>query len=235
MLGKAVISRESEIKIEMRKASFGGDRSEAGRYAANIRWQNREGEQLKESGENTTTANLTDDERSLLQNYSDYRHESINFYLRTPNKWNATMPFKPRVAEEVETLKKIFKKLAVPTQKDSVLYRGVGVSKNKNFKVGDVFRDKGFASTSKNKNQALVFANDPNLRGESVLLEIRVPKGHKVLPMTESLTFHPDENEVLLKNGTKFKVVEIKKNAEPRKYGSKGIDRVIVEIVGESQ
>lgn len=53
------LPREAEIKIEMRKASFGGDRSEAGRYAANVRWQNREGEQLKESGENTTTPNLT--------------------------------------------------------------------------------------------------------------------------------------------------------------------------------
>jgi len=39
MLSKAVFSRESEIKIEMRKVSFGGDRSEAGRYAANVRWQ----------------------------------------------------------------------------------------------------------------------------------------------------------------------------------------------------
>jgi len=27
------------VMVEMRKASFGGDRSEAGRYAANIRWQ----------------------------------------------------------------------------------------------------------------------------------------------------------------------------------------------------
>jgi hypothetical protein len=39
MLLNTVFHRESEIKIEMRKASFGGDRSEAGRYAANIRWQ----------------------------------------------------------------------------------------------------------------------------------------------------------------------------------------------------
>jgi len=41
MLSKAVLSRESEIKIEMRKVSFSGDRSEAGRYAANVRWQGR--------------------------------------------------------------------------------------------------------------------------------------------------------------------------------------------------
>lgn len=43
------LPREKEIKIEMRKASFGGDRSEAGRYAANVRWQNSKGEELKES------------------------------------------------------------------------------------------------------------------------------------------------------------------------------------------
>ena len=41
MLANTVFHRESEIKIEMRKASFGGNRSEAGRYAANVRWQGR--------------------------------------------------------------------------------------------------------------------------------------------------------------------------------------------------
>lgn len=40
MLLKAVLPRKSEIKIEMRKVSFSGNRSEAGRYAANVRWQN---------------------------------------------------------------------------------------------------------------------------------------------------------------------------------------------------
>lgn len=49
MLFKTVLSRESEIKIEMRKASFGGDRSEAGRYAANIRWQRQRGESKSET------------------------------------------------------------------------------------------------------------------------------------------------------------------------------------------
>ena len=43
------LPRKAEIKIEMRKASFGGDRSEAGRYAANVRWQNKKGEELKGS------------------------------------------------------------------------------------------------------------------------------------------------------------------------------------------
>ena len=49
MLFKTVFPRESEIKIEMRKASFGGDRSEAGRYAANVRWQRQRGESKSET------------------------------------------------------------------------------------------------------------------------------------------------------------------------------------------
>ena len=49
MLFKTVLPRESEIKIEMRKASFGGDRSEAGRYAANVRWQRYRGESKGET------------------------------------------------------------------------------------------------------------------------------------------------------------------------------------------
>jgi hypothetical protein len=49
MLLNTVFHRESEIKIEMRKASFGGDRSEAGRYAANVRWQRQRGESKSET------------------------------------------------------------------------------------------------------------------------------------------------------------------------------------------
>lgn len=49
MLSKVALPRESEIKIEMRKASFGGDRSEAGRYAANVRWQRYRGESKGET------------------------------------------------------------------------------------------------------------------------------------------------------------------------------------------
>ena len=40
--GREVSGRAEEIRVEMRKASFGGDRSEAGRYAANVRWQGRD-------------------------------------------------------------------------------------------------------------------------------------------------------------------------------------------------
>jgi hypothetical protein len=49
MLLNTVFHRESEIKIEMRKASFGGNRSEAGRYAANVRWQRQRGESKSET------------------------------------------------------------------------------------------------------------------------------------------------------------------------------------------
>ena len=49
MLSKVVLRRESEIKIEIRKASFGGNRSEAGRYAANVRWQRQRGESKSET------------------------------------------------------------------------------------------------------------------------------------------------------------------------------------------
>lgn len=70
MLAKAVIPRESEIKIEMRKASFGGDRSEAGRYAANIRWQGHTKRELKEeqpkgSSSNPITQRLIDAQNNL--------------------------------------------------------------------------------------------------------------------------------------------------------------------------
>lgn len=50
MLSKVVLPRESEIKIEMRKASFGGNRSEAGRYAANVRWQGQEKKDQEQVG-----------------------------------------------------------------------------------------------------------------------------------------------------------------------------------------
>ena len=68
MLLKTVLPRESEIKIEMRKASFGGDRSAAGRYAANVRWQGQgKGEKDKKDFSLKTVAKRINDATASIR------------------------------------------------------------------------------------------------------------------------------------------------------------------------
>ena len=127
MLANTVFHRESEIKIEMRKASFGGDRSEAGRYAANVRWQggakqkpsNQEKFALKQSKEakndltrlaekhkektkrlpKSTETNLSDDALIALSHWEIAGLIDQNTFLRTGKTENLiTRNINPKIA-----------------------------------------------------------------------------------------------------------------------------------------
>lgn len=186
MLVKAVISRESEIKIEMRKASFGGDRSEAGRYAANIRWQ---GNIKKTPKQNPNFApnqslkakqdllrigakhdkkvgndgrDLTDSASLGLRHWVNRGTLDINTFLRT----NSTKNLMYGNIDEKKALKDIkidsqrmldcWDELKEKTEEEIVVFRGLATKKSETFKVGSVISDKGWQSTTTDP----VFATD---------------------------------------------------------------------------
>jgi hypothetical protein len=81
--------------------------------------------------------------------------------------------------------------------------------------AGAVFRDKGYVSTSK----------DPNVFGGDVLMEVRVPKGKKVIDLNHtSGSAFEHEHEVLLPRNTQFKIVS-------DSMASNGKRKIIVEVV----
>jgi len=182
---------------------------------------------------------MTVEERTTVRSYAGMDYENINQYLRGTFVGFTTSPkaaelFRERTESDAKEMTDLYDKISVPLEENTTVFRGISVPKSKKFKVGSKFTDKGFSSTSTSPIEASSFATGRTDNGDdgvvrsSVLLEIRIPKGRKVLPMGKRLSSYHDENEILLKNSTKFMVVEIKKTPN-----DKIKERVVVEVVGD--
>lgn len=81
---------------------------------------------------------------------------------------------------------------------------------------GVVYQDHGYSSTSK----------DPGVWSGSVVMQVRIPAGAKVLDLNHTTgSQHANEKEILLNRGSKYRVVSDEKKAGER--------RIVVELVTE--
>lgn len=84
------------------------------------------------------------------------------------------------------------------------VYRGISGDYAKellNKKVGETFTEKAFLSTSQNIDVAKSFAQE-----NGAILHISIPRGYgKAIDVSE-YTLHPEESEILLNKGQKFKI-----------------------------
>ena len=173
---------------------------------------------------------MTTEQLITVRGYSGIEYQEINPFLRgkpTPKGYtgDSKKMYEERVSSMANEMTGMFDQISVPAEDNFVVFRGIAGTPNKKYKVGSTFTDKGFSSTAVNFNDAAGFG----LAGKNpVLFEIRIPKGHKVLPMSRRLSSYSDENEILLRNGTRFKVVEIKKTPNDQIQ-----ERVVVEIIGD--
>lgn len=118
-------------------------------------------------------------------------------------------------------------------------YRGVNAPPKAlmNLKVGDVFADKGYTSTSSSKRIASEFAGAESVWAEEeddeggIIFEMSVPKGHSAIRFGLGLGALHDEQEVLLPRNSIFKVESV----EPLRRGSKykKIKLSVVSIKGK--
>lgn len=105
--------------------------------------------------------------------------------------------------EQAEQLKKILDRTVSPQR---TVYRGVTgefADKLSRLKEGETVTDKGFMSTSYDKDVAKSFAGD-----NGVTLQIDVPSGYGHSLSVGSYSLKPEEYEVLLNAGCTLKVVE---------------------------
>lgn len=103
--------------------------------------------------------------------------------------------------EQGDKLKEIMDNTASPERK---VYRGVTgdfANKISNLKVGDTFTDKGFMSTSYDKEVANQFAGE-----HGVTMTINVPSGFGKSMSISSYSMKPDEAEVLLNAGSTLRI-----------------------------
>ena len=110
-----------------------------------------------------------------------------------------------------------YDKLSTPVQNDTTVYRIVRTGGDSdyeiNWKIGDVFTEKGFTSTSPEGNKTFAKKSEGLARrdhAQLVNLEINVPAGTKVVNMQNAY------DEILLKNGSTFKVTNY--DAETKTY-----------------
>jgi len=156
--------------------------------------------------------NMTDKEKQAMQEYTGAMFRDLGPALRS----GKGVPKEHK--KDVEQMDKLFEKAS--TKEDMTVFRGIS---DKSFldklKPGDSWQDKSFSSTTSSEAEAKNFARGDN----SAIMEIRVPKGSKAVSVKDISQF-PNEEEVVMNRGGKFKVVEVIKGTRTRKA------RVIVEF-----
>jgi ADP-ribosyltransferase exoenzyme len=167
------------------------------------------------AGGSVSVSTLTNEEKEAIHNYTKHHFGVMNEFLRSDKQTQKEFPAKFR--ERIEMLEKILSKNRV--SKTIHTYRGELRSEQdkeiENLKIGDKFNFKHFASTTTDPEIIGRFSNpsDRTFLSEdlthSVEYKIRLPKGTKALPITNSK--FEDEKEILLNRNQNFTVVDKRK------------------------
>jgi len=245
-LVKQAVDKIIDIKVEMRKASF-GSRSEAGRYAAEQRWKNNHKKTTaKKPAPKKPEAKSKLESKAKVLSEQDFKmvnrlhlQKLFNFNeAKIREIQNATSIYQgggyqeingylrgksksARAKKDALAMQKAFNASAVALPSDSVVYRGVTLDNP--LEVGQVFTDKGFMSTSTKQSIGKRFTkmvSSGRASKPKVFMKIIVPKGTKVL------SSNPKEHEIILNSKSKFKVVSAKN-------GTAGVLEYTLELIGK--
>lgn len=159
-----------------------------------------------------------DEAKEKILNYAEKFNYDVTFggLSGSDEKIIKTYTYAPAVSaamrkgestEQGDKLKAIMDNTASPERK---VYRGVTgdfAAKISSLKVGDTFTDKGFMSTSYEKEVANQFAGE-----NGVTMTINVPSGFGKSMSISSYSMKPDEAEVLLNAGSTLRIKSINGN-----------------------
>jgi len=174
-----------------------------------------------------------------VSKYISLGYRAMNDYLRggNPDDWanDFRQTFDQETGAATDRLVKEFDQLALPMPKDTFVYRGLGMAQDRQIKVGDVYEDDAFMSTSASRGVANDFRSDWTEESVKytypVVMKIRLPKGYKAI--VPGLRGVRDEQEVLLRPKSKLRVVEIKDvfkelaNGDTYRVGSEWVLEVV--------
>jgi len=156
--------------------------------------------------------NATEKDKKVTKYYTSDSYKDWNEYLRNKKSGNK------RFDEATEQFNKFLDKAP---KLQTTTHRGLAFgyeqtesfSKFANLKIGDTFTDNGFVSTTLNKNVAERFATESIEAngGYGVILNIKTKNG-VLLDKFSQMKF---EQEVVLRNGTSFKVMGKRMGSSP--------------------
>lgn len=189
-----VISKNAKIRSNIQK-----------KIISDNSWHDNN-EESKLAHKSSYVDNLNDEEHDSLHDYTNHSYEAINKYLRKGN-YN----LKNKEHWILEDLKSAFNK--AKTKNDITTYRGINSAAFSemvdSMQPGDTFIDKGYSSTSTNKQNTENFADSYNGFKNGVIMKIIVPKGSKAISLMGLNDEFIKEKEILLNNNAKFKVLKI--------------------------
>lgn len=188
---------------------------------------------------NTWNKRLTNKEEDAILTYTTSKHLSINGGLR---KGNLSKEDAATVEQLDSALSKSRLKKETTLYENQKLYRAASIPEvnaalNSGKAVGFEFTEKGYSSTTTNKDIARNFQRDPNSR----LFTIKAKPGTKAASVSE-LSNLSGEDEVLIGRGTKYRVTGVEKVKEripfrdlkgKVKYRTKTIEYVNLEVVDQ--
>lgn len=145
----------------------------------------------------------TREEQMALRDYAGAEFAFMNTYSRNPGG-----PGAEYYERKSRNLDKMIDKQA-PLKGEEIVYRGLRPSKDmeKALVKDAILEDKGFMSTSKDREVAKNFGN--------YVMAIRVPKGTKALQVEDYIhtVAAKNEKELLLGRGTKLKITHVRQES----------------------
>ncbi len=162
-------------------------------------------------------------EQASAREYTDWN----TCFMMNDHLWNGA-PASKEILKSIEWLDQALQRASLP--EDMVLYRGVtpGIweamkSDPKYITPGKTFPTKGFTSTTYDRTTAWKHASGKAKDADEIaMIEVLAPKGTQALSL-EANSYSPQDKEVLINKGTKFKVVEARKDGN--------VMRLIWEVV----
>jgi hypothetical protein len=149
-----------------------------------------------------------DHEIKAIKVYTGGSYADINAYLRGASEDSDLLSDTENAPSKIEAMDKVFNMPSSRTKKDLAVGRGIGRDHplyqaliGGTLEVGTTFEDKGYASTSAKGDLPWGVAK----------MHIAVPKGTSAVyvgppPQGRKYSEYPNEHEVLLNKGTKFRV-----------------------------
>lgn len=145
-------------------------------------------------------------ERKSIYGYTSKTFQDINTHLTGNYVYDEKL-----VKRQIKHIDNVIDRFELNI--DTLLYRGANKEHYSQYKVGDVFEEKMYWSTSIDHSNARTFSLR---KGTPLIIEIETPAGKRGMYLGDNSRFK-NETEFLLKRGTKFQVLELTDsiNGEP--------------------
>jgi len=156
--------------------------------------------------------------KNTLEFYTTGGNNQVNPYLYGAS--NELPAVQERIKEDIASLDSAMKGFEL--QSDIVVFSGTKASHYAGWEERNTEAIPAFLSTSVTEKQALWFINDAKKKypgEETLMLEIRVPRGTSGLYIGDNTKFKRPEDEFLLWRGLSYKVID------------RTMDRMILEVI----